>query len=392
MTGWARSRSSWHRSGGWLLFASEIKALLRHPALSQPTLDARSLEEMFTVGYVPGPATIWREISKLPPAHLLVADAASGTTQISRYWDAPYPFAGQETDVDADDAADEVLALLRDAVRLRLQSDVPVGALLSGGLDSSGLVALMQELSGGRAHTFSIAFDRASHDESRYARLAADYLGTEHHELRFGWEAFDRLPAVMASLDQPQCFATAVPISMLYEACRAAGFKVILTGEGSDELFAGYGWFRGNQQAEALLRLPASLRRSAFSPRLPLPMSPAAQRVLQQADRSAVSRYLAWQQVSSDEQRQALFTPDFQRELAHSPRPPLAQRWQAAYTSRGRAAGVAAPRHDSGAAHAPARFHQPRGGRDEHGALGGGAGALSGPSAVGAAGAAGRRG
>ena len=288
---------------------------------------------MFTVGYVPGPATIWREISKLPPAHLLTAEAASGSATTSRYWDAPYPSAGHETMVDPNDAAEEVLTLLRDAVRLRLQADVPVGALLSGGLDSSGLVALMQELTGGRAHTFSIGFDRASHDESQYARLASGYLGTEHHELRFGWEAFDRLPAVMASLDQPQCFATAVPIAMLYEACRAAGFKVILTGEGSDELFAGYGWFRGNQQAEALLWLPGSLRRPLFSSRLPWPMSPAAQRALQVADRSAVSRYLAWQQVSTADQRSVLFSADFRDELARSTRSSLAERWQAEYAA-----------------------------------------------------------
>ena len=316
---------------GLLLFASEIKALLRHPALCQPTLDARSLDEMFTVGYVPGPATIWREISKLPPAHLLIAEVARGTAAMSCYWDSPYLPGGQEDAVDPEDAAEEVLALLQDAVRLRLQADVPVGALLSGGLDSSGLVALMQELTGGRAHTFSIGFDRASHDESQYARLASSYLGTEHHELRFGWEAFNRLPAVMASLDQPQCFATAVPISMLYEACRAAGFKVILTGEGSDELFAGYGWFRGNQQAEALLRLPAGLRRPFFSSRLPFPMSPAARQALAVADRSAVSRYLAWQQVSTAGQRSELFSADFRHELARSARPPLAVRWQDEY-------------------------------------------------------------
>ena len=317
--------------GGWLLFASEIKALLRHPALSQPTLDARSLEEMFTVGYIPGPATIWREISKLPPAHCLVAGAAGGVTTLSRYWDAPYPPAGRESQVGAAEAAAQVHELLLDAVRLRLQADVPVGALLSGGLDSSGLVALMQELTGGCAHTFSISFDRASHDESQHARLASSYLGSEHHELRFGWEAFDRLPAVMASLDQPQCFATAVPISMLYEACRAAGFKVILTGEGSDELFAGYGWFRGNQQAETPLRLPASLRAGLFSPRLPWPMSPAARVVLQDADRSPVNRYLAWQQVSTVAQRNLLFTPPFQVELTRADREPLAARWQAEY-------------------------------------------------------------
>lgn len=318
-------------AGGWLLFASEMKALLRHPALAAPTLDARSLEDMFTAGFIPGPATIWREIKKLPPAHWLMAEAGSKAVQVRRYWDAPFAAAGQEELIDPQEAADAVLELLRDAVRLRLQSDVPVGALLSGGLDSSGIVALMQELSGGRTHTFSIGFEAASHDESQHALTAAQYLGTEHHVLHFGWEAFDLLPQVVASLDQPQCFATAVPIWLLHAACHAAGFKVILTGEGSDELFAGYPSLRGNQQAGPLLRLPLSLRRWLFQPSLPWPMSPAARRLLLAPDPSPVARYLTWLQVSTAKERSALFTPDLQAQLAASDRPPLLERWQAAY-------------------------------------------------------------
>jgi asparagine synthase (glutamine-hydrolysing) len=319
------------QAGGWLLFASEMKALLRHPALATPTLDARSLEDMFTVGFVPGPATIWREIAKLPPAHRLLAEAGSGAIQTRRYWDAPFAAAGQEQPIDTGEATEAVWALLRDAVRLRLQSDVPVGALLSGGLDSSAIVALMQELSGGRAHTFSIGFAASSHDESQHALAAARYLGTEHHVLRFDWPAFDWLPQVVASLDQPQCFATAVPIWLLYRACHDAGCKVILTGEGSDELFAGYHWLRGNQQAEALLALPAALRRLLFGTRLPWPMSPAAQRVLHGDAPTPVARYLAWLQVSSAAQTAALFTPELRAQSAASDRPPLLARWQAAY-------------------------------------------------------------
>jgi asparagine synthase (glutamine-hydrolysing) len=255
---------------GQLLFASEIKALLRHPAL-HPTLDARSLEDLFTAGFVPGPATIWREIRRLPPAHAMLA-STDDELRMGRYWDAPYPPAGEEQAVDPREAVVAVRELLADAVRLRLQSDVPVGALLSGGLDSTGLVALMQQLSGGQAHTFSIGFSDASHDESAYARLGAAHLGTEHHVLHFDRSAFDHLPQVVASLDQPQCFATAVPIWLLYKACREAGFKVILTGEGSDELFAGYPWFRGNRQADPLMRLPQALRGPLASPALPLRM------------------------------------------------------------------------------------------------------------------------
>lgn len=317
--------------GGLLLFASEMKALLRHPALAAPTLDARSLEDMFTVGFIPGPATIWREIQKLPPARRLLATASSGVVEVQRYWDAPFAAAGQEERIDPGEAAEAVLELLRDAVRLRLQSDVPVGALLSGGLDSSGLVALMQELSGGRAHTFSIGFAASSHDESRHALAAAQYLNTEHHVLHFDWADFDLLPQVVAALDQPQCFATAVPIWLLYRACREAGCKVILTGEGSDELFAGYPWLRGNQQAEPLLALPAALRRALLHPRLPWPMSPAARRVLRSDAATPTARYLAWLQVSDAAQRAALFTPDLQAQLAASDRPSLLARWQEAY-------------------------------------------------------------
>lgn len=317
--------------GGLLLFASEMKALLRHPALATPTLDARSLEDMFTVGFIPGPATIWREIKKLPPAQRLLAAAGSEVVEVQRYWDAPFAAAGQEERIDAGEAAAAVLELLRDAVRLRLQSDVPVGALLSGGLDSSGLVALMQELSGGRAHTFSIGFAAASHDESRHALAAAQYLHTEHHALHFDWKAFDLLPQVVAALDQPQCFATAVPIWLLYHACHEAGFKVILTGEGGDELFAGYPWLRGNQQAEPLLALPVMLRRALVHSRVPWPVSPAARRVLRSDDTTPAARYLAWLQVSDAAQRAMLFTPTLRAQLAASDRPPLLARWQDAY-------------------------------------------------------------
>jgi asparagine synthase (glutamine-hydrolysing) len=316
---------------GHLLFASEIKALLRHPDL-HPTLDARSLEDVFTAGFVPGPATIWQEIRRLPPAHAMLASTA-GELRTWRYWDAPYPPAGEEQAVDPREAVVAVRELLADAVRLRLQSDVPVGALLSGGLDSTGLVALMQQLSGGRAHTFSIGFSDASHDESAYARLAAAHLGTEHHVLPFDRTDFDHLPQVVASLDQPQCFATAVPIWLLYKACRAAGFKVILTGEGSDELFAGYPWFRGNRQADPLMRLPRAVRAPLVDPALPLPfeMSASARRVLRSDAATPVARYAGWLEVSTPSQRGELFTADFQARLAASDRPALRPRWQAQF-------------------------------------------------------------
>ena len=169
-------------------------------------------------------------------------------------WDAPYPPAGEETRVDPQEAVDEVRELLKDAVRLRLQSDVPVGALLSGGLDSTGLVALMQELSGGQAHTFSIGFAEASHDESAYARLGAAHLGTEHHVLQFDRAAFDCLPRWWPP-GSPQCFATAVPIWLLYKACpgRVQGHP---HRRRQRRAVCRLPWFHGNRQADPLMRLP----------------------------------------------------------------------------------------------------------------------------------------
>jgi asparagine synthase (glutamine-hydrolysing) len=194
---------------------------------------------------------------------------------------------------------------LRRAVAEQRMSEVPLGALISGGIDSSSIAALLQAQSAVRLHTFSIGFERAGYDETRYGELAARRIGTEHHSLVFREADFDRYPEVMARLEEPQCSATALPIYLLYEACRQAGLTVILTGEGADELLGGYHWFRGDAQAQRLMGWPRPLRWLAAA--LPLPMSEAARGVLRDGGRDPAARYALWHRAGETD---GLLTPE----------------------------------------------------------------------------------
>ena len=201
---------------------------------------------------------------------------------------------------------------LREAVDAWRLSDVPVGSLLSGGVDSASLAALLTDIIGGQIHTFTIGFSATSHDESALARDTARFLGSHHHVLTFSAADFDHLPHVVRHLEEPQCSATSVPIYLLYQACREAGFKVILTGEGADELLGGYHWFEGDRRVRRLLHLPRPIR--AILARAPIPASAAARRVIAHGTFDPVQRYMLWQQVGSPAQLAALF---------RTPPPPL---------------------------------------------------------------------
>lgn len=214
------------------------------------------------------------------------------------------------------------MACLKDTVDAWRLSDVPVGALLSGGIDSASLAALLTDLSGSPIHTFTIGFEARSHDEAGPARETARALGSHHHELTFTLRDFDLLPDVVRHLEEPQCSATSVPLYLLYRACHRAGFKVIMTGEGADELLGGYPWFDGDRRVRGLLGLPRPLR--ALLARAPMPASPAARRVLTRGTRDPLQRYVLWHQVATPEQLAALLT--FSR-----PEIPLTDWWYSLY-------------------------------------------------------------
>lgn len=278
---------------GTLLFASEIKALLAYPGLPR-RLNHTALTDLLTVGFVPGPQTMFEGIHKLSPAHSLCIDSTAGTWSLHAYWQLPAAPAGQPPRSVAQ-AVDQLRELLTAAVERHLQSDVPVGALLSGGLDSTGLVALMRQRHPEAVHTFSLGFDvpgAPQYDEQAFAAAGARHLATQHHPITFTLADFDHLPRAVWHLEQPLASATFLPLFRLYEACHAAGLKVILTGEGADELFAGYGWYRGDRLVRRLQALPRTARRLLTR----LPMSAGARRALL-TEGGPAARFVAWQRI-----------------------------------------------------------------------------------------------
>lgn len=302
---------------GRLYFASEIKAILTQPDFPRRT-NPVALEAMLTLGFVPGPATMFEGIYKLPPAHFLLA--RPGTWSIQPYWRLSY---SQANKLSLDEAAEGFLELLAESVRLRRMSEVPLGALLSGGLDSSTVVALLQAglrqdgpPAVGPLQTVSIGFEQAAYDETGPAWHMAEFAGTRHHQVTFTQADFNDYPKVMKHLEEPQAAATALPIYKLYRACREVGLTVVLTGEGADELLGGYHWHQGDAALRPWLGLPAGLRRLVAAS--PLPMSAAARRVLRQGARDVASRYQHWLALESGGFRQRLLSAGIRRELARN--------------------------------------------------------------------------
>jgi len=251
---------------GELLFASEIKALLAHPAVSRER-DLEGLTRYLLYGYFPAPWTPFRDIRKLPAGHLLIAER--GRVRVEPYWSASrfVPAAARVGGAASrapvptvDEAATEVRRLLSEGVALRLRADVPVGVFFSGGVDSTAIAALAIEVQGKGVPTFALGFEDGDFDESGYARRAAALLGTEHHETRVGEkDLVGALHAVAGILDEPLADASVLPTWLLSRFARRH-VKVTLGGEGGDELFAGYPTYIGDRLARHYHRLPAAVR------------------------------------------------------------------------------------------------------------------------------------
>jgi asparagine synthase (glutamine-hydrolysing) len=224
--------------GGGLLFGSELKALREHPQCPRE-LDDESLSQYLALEYVPSPRSILRGVRKVPAAHVLTWQEGAIATE--RYWDLPF---GDPHDESDEELVEEFRRLFRGAVERRLMSDVPLGAFLSGGIDSSAVVAMMAELlPRGNVKTFSIGFTERSFDESSHARLVADRFGTDHHEHLFTPEAMaNLLPEVAAFVDEPFADASILPTYLLSRFTREQ-VTVALGGDGGDELLAGYPTF-----------------------------------------------------------------------------------------------------------------------------------------------------
>jgi asparagine synthase (glutamine-hydrolysing) len=281
------------QTGSRFAFASEIKPLFAALGSLPRQANVEALAHLFAIGFIPTPLTALERIHKVPAAHLVVV--TGGRLEMRPYWQLPYHGDREGPSPTPEEASAHFMTLLRDAVSAWRLSDVLVGSLLSGGVDSGVLAALLTEISG-PIHTFHIGFAAASHDESAFARMTAGAIGSQHHTFAFSEADFDLLPQVVRHLEEPQCSATSIPIYLLYQACRQAGLKVILTGEGADELLGGYHWFDGDRRVRPLLLLPRPVRH--LLARAPIPMSRAGRRVLSHGSRDPVQRYLLWHQVA----------------------------------------------------------------------------------------------
>lgn len=244
------------RKGDALLFASEVKSLLEAPGVER-AVEWEALDPYLSLRYVPGPKTFFKNIFKLMPGHFLLFK--NGEAKIQSYWDVEF----SEEKVWKKDPLEEFEALLKESVEMRLMSEVPLGVFLSGGIDSSAIVAMMREMQGEGARniqTFSIGYDDADADEFSYARAVAQRLGTDHHEFRLEPEAFqDFIPKMVWHLDEPMADPSCVPLFFISKYAKDA-VTVVLSGEGADEILAGYGLYKKMSLIDSIQnRLPSSL-------------------------------------------------------------------------------------------------------------------------------------
>ena len=316
---------------GALSFASELPALLQDPDVPRE-IDPQALDAYLAYGYVPAPLSVFRDVAKLPPAHRLVYE--DGTTTIERYWRLDY--AAKRRFADERELHEEIRASLRAAVARRMVADVPVGAFLSGGIDSSAVVAAMAEQSPQPVKTFSIGFADERFDELPRARLVAERFDTEHHELVVEPDAVEMLPKLARHYGEPFGDHSALPCFYLSQLAREH-VTVALNGDGGDESFAGYQRYSSNLLAARLEALPAGLREglSAAAGVLPASTDPRAlsRRVQRFAGRLAGDRqrrYLDQVCVFGASERAALYTPQLAAQVAPGAEQALLGPWREA--------------------------------------------------------------
>jgi asparagine synthase (glutamine-hydrolysing) len=247
-------------AGGALLFGSEIKAILAHP-LAVAEMDPGALDEIFTYWSTLSPRTFFRGIQELPPGHFLLAK--DGALTLEKYWETDFPAPGPRRGLQGH--VEELEELLTDATRIRLRADVPVGAYLSGGLDSSIIASLIQKHSATPLETFSISFDEPAFDESPFQQEMARHLGTRHHVVHTTCGDIGRVfPEVIWHTETPLMRTSPAPMFLLSRFVRERRFKVVLTGEGADEFFAGYDIFKEAKIRRFWAGRPDSLLRPAL--------------------------------------------------------------------------------------------------------------------------------
>jgi len=303
---------------GQLLFGSELKSLLAHGGLRRE-IDPLAVEEYFALGYVAEPRTIFKQALKLAPAHSLVWRRGDAMPSPVAYWDLRLSL---DNPISVEEACVELTERLRESVRLRMTAEVPLGAFLSGGVDSSAVVATMAELSDGPVNTCSIGFDDPAFNETEFARIVADRYQTQHFVETVRSDDFDLIDTLARLYDEPYADSSAIPT---YRVCQLARQRVTvaLSGDGGDESFGGYRRYRMHLMEERMRSaLPAGLRRPLFGllGRV-YPKADWAPRVLRAKTtfegmaRSAVEGYFHTVSILRDPMRAELFSPAFRAAL-----------------------------------------------------------------------------
>ncbi len=308
---------------GRLYFGSELKSLLEAPDLPRD-LDANALDHYLSFLYTPRDGSIFKSVRKLPPGHLL--SWTDGRMALAQYWQLPVDetFRGSE-----EDAVQHLRGVLGDAVRSHLMSDVPLGAFLSGGIDSSLVVGLMSEFSSSRVKTFSIGFDEPAFDELEHARRVAVHFGTDHHEFVVKPDGVSILDRLVSHFDEPFADSSAIPTWYVSEMARRH-VTVVLSGDGGDELFGGYERYLPHPRVVAFDRYsPRALRRVAGIAAARLPHGTRGKNFLRHVGRDDRGRYLDAIRFFGADEKPALLTGDVQRAIdALDPETLLARRFE----------------------------------------------------------------
>jgi asparagine synthase (glutamine-hydrolysing) len=301
-----------HQANGDLIFGSEFQALLRHPAISRE-VDMQAIDSYLSYLCIPAPQTAFKQIRKLEPGHWL--RWKDGEIETRRYW---LPDFSKKIKISEEEAIEETTRILRESTRLRMISEVPLGAFLSGGVDSSAVVALMAQESAKPVKTFSIGFEDQDFSELKYAKRVAEHVGADYHEFIVKPDAMEVLPVLVEHYGEPYADSSAIPTYYVSKETRKH-VTVALNGDGGDESFAGYERYAAMLAAELYTRVPRALRKMFIE--APVNLLPTSEirktrardlkRFLKAASLPRKERYFRWMTTFTGDAKSELYTRDF---------------------------------------------------------------------------------